>query len=291
MVKLLHNSVKSLKIKKPWLLLTLGLTTTILILLTAAGKEPVIFTGDFETRDFSGWKQDFCCEHSGEIVSSPTRGGNYAAKLTLNRDDPVVKKGKRVELKRYGAGRTGSKDLYGFSVLGSENWYGFSIYLPNDWVEDTAPDIVTQWHDRPDFWFGENWKRPSLSISIDGKNWSIGNVWDPKLVTKDSNIAGQERLWSGAIKKGAWTDWVFHVKWSHKSDGLIEIWKDGKLIVNKRGPSTYNDLLVPYLKIGSYKYTWKSNKPPSIVNQRVIYFDELRIGDASASYEDVVPRF
>jgi len=44
--------------------------------------------------------------------------------------------------------------------------------------------------------------------------------------------------------------WVFHIKWSHKPDGLLEVWKDGKLVVRKTGPNTYNDERVPFLKWG-----------------------------------------
>lgn len=272
---LLKYAKPSLKL---WLLLALGLATTSFILTTAASKNPLIFVGDFETGDFSEWKLELCCKHSGEIVSSPTRAGTYAAKFTLNRNDPLVKKGKRAELKRYGVSR-----------IGSEYWYGFSIYLPNDWVEDTEAEIVTQWHDNPDFWFGEKSKRPPLSLSISGKSWAISNVWDPNLVTKTSKNIGKQMLWSENFERGVWTDWVFHVKWSYKSDGIIEVWKDGVRIVNKHGPNTYNDFRGPFLKIGSYKYRWKSAKSTSIVNERIIYYDEVRVGNASASYADVAP--
>lgn len=276
MTKLLSNSTKPSK--RLWLPL-LGLATTVLILTTAARKEPRIFLGDFETGNFSGWEPELCCKHSGEIISSPTRAGNYAAKFAVNKSDPLVERGKRAELKRYAAGR-----------MGSEIWYGFSIYLPKDWVEDTAPEIVAQWHDRPDLWFGEPFRNPSLALTINGNNWGISNTWDSKVVTGKNNAAGKEQLWSGVISKGVWTDWVFHVKWSHQSDGIVEVWKDGIRIVNKRGSVTYNDLLAPFFKVGLYKFPWKSGKVPSITNKRIIYYDEIRIGNANASYEDVVPK-
>lgn len=278
MIKSLRYSAKPLK--KLWLLLVLGLGTMSLILIAAVKMQPLIFISDFETKDFSGWKSDLCCKYSGEIVSSPTRAGNYAAKFTLNRNDPIVENGKRAELKRYTV-----------APMGSEYWYGFSIYLPSNWVEDTAPEIVTQWHDLPDFWLGEAWKRPPLTLSINNNKWNIGNAWDSQVVTKKNKVTGRETLWSGTFEKGVWTDWVFHVKWSHKSDGLIEIWKDDTRIVQKRSSNTYNDLLIPYLKIGIYKYPWKKNKLPSITNERVIYFDQVRIGNATSTYKDIAPRY
>lgn len=276
MIKLLRNPAKPLK--NLWLLIALGLATMFLILNTAVKSGTLILNGNFETGDFAGWKLDLCCKYSGEIVSSPTRLGNYAAKFTLNRNDPYVETGKRAELKRYGVGN-----------MGSEYWYGFSIYIPNDWVKDTAPEMVTQWHNRPDLWFGEGWLYPPLFLLISGDKWKIGNMWDSRIVTQKNNIAGKDDLWSGAYKKGEWTDWVFRIKWSHKSDGLIEAWKDGVQIINKRGPNTYNDLLGPFFKVGIYKYPWKSGTPTSIVDKRVLYFDEVRVGNASASYKDLAP--
>lgn len=264
--------------QKIWLLFALSLATMILVLVSASMTQHLILVSDFETQNFSEWKQDLCCKYSGEIVTSPTRAGKYAAKFTLNKNDPLVSDGKRAELKRYT-----------LTPMGSEYWYAFSIYLPRNWIEDTAPEIVAQWHDLPDFWLGENWRNPSLSLSINRKDWKIGNAWDSQFVTKKNNAVSRELLWSGAFERGGWTDWVFHVKWSYKSDGLVEVWKDNTLVVNKRGPNTYNDLIVPYLKIGPYKYPWKKGKPASIVNERVIYYDEVRIGNAHATFADVIP--
>jgi len=60
----------------------------------------------------------------------------------------------------------------------------------------------------------------------------------------------------GNIEKGKWTGISY--KWSHKPDGLLEVWKDGKLVVRKTGPNTYNDEKGPFLKMGIYKPHWKS---------------------------------
>jgi len=82
---------------------------------------------------------------------------------------------------------------------------------------------------------------------------------------------------------------VFHVKWSHKSDGILQVWKDGQLIVDKKGPNTYNDQVGPYFKIGVYKPDWKENPQASNTDKRVLYFDQVRIGDNNAGYSAVTP--
>ena len=69
----------------------------------------------------------------------------------------------------------------------------------------------------------------------------------------------------------------------------MELWVDGVLQVDYTGPNIYlldkgGRVREPYCNIqfGSYKSS-------SSTNNTILYFDELRIGDASASYEDVAP--
>lgn len=275
--------------KKRALQLILGVAAPLVLVSTLVGAvtrtrtdiaSPNIFTENFEKGDLSKWKKDLCCDHSAEIVSSPTRAGDRAVKFTLKKSDPYVANSKRAEL---GLGTVAAN---------SERWYGFSNYLPQDWVNDPSFEITAQFHSKPDSALGEDWRSPALTLAIYEDKWRISNRWDSKQVTKNNNPGpegGSEGWWVGEIEKEKWTDWVFHVKWSHKSDGLIEVWKDGKLVLSKTGANTYNDERGPFLKMGIYKPQWKYKPERSKATKRVIYFDELRVGDASASYEDVVP--
>jgi hypothetical protein len=42
--------------------------------------------------------------------------------------------------------------------------------------------------------------------------------------------------------------------------------------------------LSPYFKFGVYKWEWGT-----LASQRVIYYDELRVGNANSSYDEVKP--
>ncbi|PRX38587.1 DUF4377 domain-containing protein, partial [Salegentibacter salegens] len=48
--------------------------------------------------------------------------------------------------------------------------------------------------------------------------------------------------------------------------------------------NSYNDEKYPYFKFGVYKWKWGT-----AATQRVIYYDEVRIGDKNSSYEEVKP--
>lgn len=241
-------------------------------------KSAIIFVGNFES-GFSEWGKELCCTHSATIVTSPVRAGNQAIKFTLNKSDPDVASSKRAELKR------------GTVPANSEEWYGFSLFLPLNYIADPSFEIVAQWHEYPDKNLGETWRTPPLSLMTYKGNFQLHRRWDPNPVTRDKpgSGGGIESVPIGPYKTGVWTDFVFHIKWSYKSDGLLEVWQNGNLVVRKAGPNTYNDQRGPYFKMGVYKPEWKSAPSKSNNTQRVIYFDEVRVGDASTSYQNVAP--
>ncbi len=239
----------------------------------SVAKSSKTFTSNFEAGDFSGWDKQLCCSHSAQVVTSPVREGEYAAKFTFRKSDPT----KRAELKLEPV------------PANSEQWYGFSVFIPQEYTKDRVPEVITQWHNRPDGDLGENWRRPALLLRTKNDKFILENRWDSRLVTQSSRDVGTQKWDLGPMAKGQWTDWVVHARWSHKSDGTLEVWKNGKLVVQRTGPNTYNDKRGPFLKLGIYKAQWKSNPEASTTTERVIYFDEVRVGDASASYENVMP--
>ena len=297
-VKDCNNSTKQQTKLSLRLFLAVGvlLLTPVGAISLKADPKHIIFNEDFENGSLNEWGKELiehfegrkltrsgkevCCKHSVEIVNSPTREGRYAAKFTLHKDDPDVAKSRRAEL-RLNAVPTKS-----------EYWYGFSNYLPDDFVKDRSYEIVSQWHARPDSDLGESWRSPQLTLAVYGDKWRVSNRWDPKKVTQNNNPrpeGGAEGWWVGKIEKEKWTDWVFHVKWSYQSDGLIEVWKDGKLVVRKTGPNTYNDEVGPFQKLGIYKPDWKERPHKSKTTKRVLYYDNVRMGTTSARYKNFVP--
>jgi hypothetical protein len=245
---------------------------------TASTTSPTILAKRFE-RDLSGWGQELCCKHSAQSANSPTRAGGQAVKITLKKSDPYFKNSRpRAELKLRPV------------PANSERWYGLSVFIPKEYtLEPKSFEIITQFISPPDKDLGEKWHRPSLTLSMRKKGFTLTNYWDSRQITKGKQFEGRQQWNLGDVEKGKWIDFVYHAKWSYKSDGLLEVWKDGKLIVQRKGANTFNDKRGPYFKMGIYKPDWKSRPERSITTQRIIYFDEVRVGDASASYKDVAP--
>ena len=235
----------------------------------------LLITGNFESGDLKGWRVS---GNTPTVTTSPTRVGKFAMKTSLDRQKDKVPYRTEVSGPR--------------ADVGKEYWYGFSIYLPNDYPADRVWEIVAQWHGSPDFNLGETWRNPVMALSTTGGRWSILNRWDAKRNTFEGGkraYDGSKQYDFGPYRKGVWTDWVVHVQWSYRADGVLQIWQNGKKVVDRKGPNTFNDAKGPYFKMGIYK-GWKDPKRPSdAVTRRVLYHDEFRMAGVSGRYEDVAP--
>ncbi|MEI6465213.1 MAG: polysaccharide lyase [Verrucomicrobiota bacterium] len=179
----------------------------------------------------------------------------------------------------------------------NERWYGESLLVPEDWVFDAAKghDIVMQWHAVPG---NGRATYPNLAISIQDSHWFIQQNFG----ATERKATRVKRKLDEPVRRGAWLAWVVHAKWSPRDDGLIEIWLDGKRVVEIKGPNVYTTIGVeytPYLKTGIYHPAWHLDVPAKraafaqevpTVTSKVVWVAEVRIGSAQATYADVVPR-
>lgn len=231
------------------------------------------FHYDFEGEKFQKgdiWNVlETCCEHSYKYSSDQSYKGKKSVKFELRRNDKEVHNSKRSEF----AARV--------EKANGDNWYRFRMFIPENWETDPKSfDIITQWHGYPDFNKGETWRSPPLSMIIKGNKIKLKSQWDSQEVTVNNTPEGKDVLWKGNLDKlkGKWVNWTFHIKWSHSQDGIIEVWKNQEKIVSHEGANTYNDERGVYLKIGLYKPDWKYSPQKSIVDTRIIYFDDLEVG-------------
>ena len=238
----------------------------------------LIFSDGFEAGHLKGWSFRWLRRKaSARLVAAPVRHGKGALEISLRRSDPMYSKGKRSELM-----------VPGHYRLGQSYWYGFSIYLPPDWKEDFKGEVVAQWFATRDKHLGERPRSPSLALRIKQRWWFVTSRWDPKPLSV-KNTAPKAKVWKGPLARGTWTDWAFHVRWSYKADGLVQVYQNGRLVATRKGPNTYNDRVGPILKIGVYKAPWNKPDAPSAVSSRLLYFDEVRVGGAQVGLKGVSP--
>jgi hypothetical protein len=120
-----------------------------------------------------------------------------------------------------------------------------------------------------------------LAIITRNDKWHIEQNWEN--FTLDTPL-------DGAYQKGVWTDWVLHVKWSpDDSDGFIEAFRDGVSVFTASGKNKYDDGRPVYMKFGIYKWDWQTDPQKSVTDQRVMFYDSLRIADQAGTRAEVDP--
>jgi len=229
------------------------------------------FVSDFETADLSEWNwlgaRQLCCSYSATLSNDQARTPPYSVRFELRRDDPHVRGSSRAEVR-----------------LKSVPWHTlyevqFSTFLPADWRADDIPVTIAQWHNVNDLFMFEKYDVVPLRIAVVGDEYWVINHWDRRFLSRlpgqATTVDGYKVLAKLPVDRGRWADWRFRVRWSLGSDGLLEVWKDGKRVGQNEGPNAFNDAFTPYFKIGVYVPGWAVGKRSDVVS-RVMFADRIR---------------
>ncbi|MDP4265746.1 MAG: polysaccharide lyase, partial [Bacteroidota bacterium] len=229
----------------------------------ASPRQNMILESTFEGPGFlSGWyNNQHCCDYSIQQSSEKVKAGSSALRIEVRSTDEVISNSIRAEL------------VTDSDPLNQDRWYGFSMYLL-DWVDDDAPESVFQWH--PD----NNVGTASMTLLTTGGRFTY--------VTSNDNSGTNATLQYtdlGPVISNQWVDFVIHIRWATDTTGLLQVWMNGSQVINRLNVKTAAG--TSYFKLGINKFGWLTQA--STVTKRIFYFDEVRIGNANATYKDVVP--
>ena len=231
-------------------------------------------------------------EHSFVLENSIVRDGKHSAKLVWHHQSPEVYNGDpkvldNVDRKAMFHGYKSKK------VMGAEAWYGFSFYFPREGTA-TEPNewLFFQLHGSADKHLNEQSRNPPFSLTLTKDGLRGSWKWDPdeKSITRTGkgtqkySIPGEKSAYLDR-----WVDFVLHVKvdYSDAKTGLLELWIDGKKVLNKHNIQIgYNDTKGIYPSWGMY-----FNGDLSVMkNDHYLYLDEIKMTyEVGANYEDVAP--
>jgi hypothetical protein len=214
-----------------------------------------------ENADASTWdaypKQHIATSYGLTASTTQFYNGTKSARFELRDSDPEVQDGTRAE----------------FSYPDATNmnrWYSYALYIPSaQFKYDSDDDVITQFHQG-------GGATPALCLRV----------------RKDRLFVRILGTWYdvGPFLKDAWHAYVLHAKHSSSSDGLTELWIDGQKVFSKSGANAYpvgSTYHMPNMKLGIYKSAWNSGTTES--NLRVLYFDDIKIGNENATYNDMIP--
>lgn len=252
--------------------------------LQVRGQSNIVFQSDFEGPSINlGWDaQEACCSHSLTTTTTFKRTGNRSLRVELRKSDPDVWGNKRVEL---------TDNSWPIPPETNRRWWSFSNYLPAGFQRDSVHEILAQWHHRAT---SKNISlSPPLSLQIYKGDWIVELRYDSVDINVDngSNIR-LVRFNLGPWQAGVWNDWVFNYNYSPNTDGFLQVWKNGKLVLDYKGRSYYRGSYDPFFKIGLYRWVWHSTWPSrleqSILSSRVYYVDNVKLGNKDAILEDFI---
>eukprot|EP01040_Poterioochromonas_malhamensis_P013664 gene13664-15057_t len=172
----------------------------------------------------------------------------------------------------------------------SEYWIGTSLFIPSSWsyVKPLNPpaDKPLTYHFQVHGGDNEG-QAPNLGIREEYGNFTV-NVCGSTGPPSDTSYSCQY-FKIGPIDKGRWIDFVIHSKLAFGSPtGFVQVWKDGSLVVDAKNLVTsYDETNPPYIIAGSYQFNWKENVTNVGYSWTACYHKEVRVGDASSSYDEV----
>src|SRR6476661_1467275 len=158
----------------------------------------------FETdTDLNQWYLESPTTSSIIRSSTVAKYGSYSAKVTLNKTDPDIWSSKRAEM-TYAAEKN--------NPVKSERWYGMSMFLPTSFIADPCEEILMQWKGVSKTSIdGYSMANPPLALMTKNGRWVLN--------MKHTDVMNHIDL--GPYVTNEWTNWVFHIKWSYESDGLL----------------------------------------------------------------------
>lgn len=250
-------------------------------LATPPVSDKIILYSSFDQEGESNWGKGWhlhtqdCCR---------TQPGGECCSRAVTRNTQIVRKGAgslRFWLKSTDPTASGKHraEIQGYNQPGGkvERWYGLSNYVDKWRLDDKEPGSPFQWHQ------ANGAGSPPLAIWIvKGRYQVVHNITN----VQDGNFHYDD---IGPVVTGKWVDWVFHVKWSDQSDGLLEVFMDGVKVYTYTGITMETLPEGNYVKLGIYFWPFTNRPGSSNQTEIITYIDEYREGNEKASFNDVNP--
>lgn len=165
----------------------------------------------------------------------------------------------------------------------SECWYMFKTYIKDSYIDDVNPEIIFQFHDIPENNDSSNALSPNIAVTIKNGNYYLSQKSSEVRYPTQNNstqLIIYDDVFLGKCSEdfNNWVSWKIHVKFGYNSmqEPLLELYKDDILVEKNTLPNCYNGEKACYFKLGIYKWDFASISNPSLTDERVINFADLK---------------
>lgn len=209
-------------------------------------------------------------------VADPLAPARRVLSFIADRNDPRIAGAPRCEV-------IISPTQSGRLQVGQEFWSGFGVLLPG-WQATGDEQIIYQWHAGD----GSTPLNPFLAISVQGDSFRIQARYSAITPANKQNTIKSLDVQSPGLPTARWTYFVLHAKVSHDgaSQPYLQVWRDGRPIINQAGPLGYSLLTGrPYAKFGHYHWIDESNPwPVDVPTRTVLLRSPVFIVEGAATY-------
>ncbi len=148
---------------------------------------------------------------------------------------------------------------------GQEEWWAHSVLFPEDYVFPPGREagIVFDFHhnaSRGQSNF-EVQTVPGIGLRLEGHGGSRIDEGRYDVMVEDPYGVRE------GVAKNRWYDFVYHVKWSSRQDGLMEAWLNGRKLMSRRGATLYAGISC-YVKLANYHAPF--GQPSSVIHDRLV---------------------
>lgn len=155
---------------------------------------------------------------------------------------------------------------------GQDVWFSYQMKIDASGPSSARFCILGQFHQASDPWDAN--ASPPFAINLFPQTNTLRFVKRYSPDRKTTSSIDTVMYESAPIQRGRWIHVVGHIVFGWQDDGEVELWLDGRKIVNLPHTSIgYNDVLGPYWKFGIYR----SQSPESLA----VEYANMEIGRES----------
>lgn len=211
------------------------------LLASGSAEARILKRLDYDSGNFRQWTNTHARPHRLSIVRRPRTQGPYAARFVVrSRDSPI------------GSGERSEVLFQSREHAGITSWWKWSTRFPRRFRPiKGSMNVFTDWHHTgptcpvPVAFRVNAWEKPAhIELKV------AGGSFNPTTC----NTSGGRLFNLGRLRRGRWTTFVFHVRWSpDRSKGFVEVWRNGRKVVRFTRMATIYAGYSVYVKQGYYR--------------------------------------